>query len=465
MGADDVLALLCDGSLEPAAVAGQLEAASAEEVARARKLLAGLEGAPGAVSVQISDLPESLALALTRAAALGPHRDLLRELALCPRPALAAAAKRELHAAPDASPGALSAMRSTLAPAEGKYRSLEHFAWRNPGLLSLVVIAICSVLAALTLPHDRSLHLYMFGAKSNDDIASGEWWRLLTCAFLHGGWEHLAFNAYALFVVGSFVESAYGRVRFVAIYVLSALGGSLASYALVKSPSVGASGAIFGLVGAGMLSFWRGERETVAALGPKQLVFLGLWAAQSLMAGFKPDSGIDNAAHVGGLATGLAVAMIPDGKAMRALAGVAVAAVLTAWGFDARFAARFGIVQRAAGLRHAGDLDGADRELTLAGDFPRALTIRALIRLTRADYNGALAFADSAIRGSRGDVRCSALVMRAGSLAGLGRTEEGLAAAEEAMQSESPEIREAAKGVRDAIREGQAGGRSPIRKP
>ena len=131
-------------------------------------------------------------------------------------------------------------------------------------------------------------------------VATGEYYRLLTAAFLHAGVIHLALNMFALATVGPTLESALGRVRFAALYVLSALGGSVLSF-LVSDPGtlgVGASGAIFGLFGAYYVVGRRvgGETRSIAIL-------LGI----NLVITFSVDI-IDWRAHLGGLVVGSLVA-------------------------------------------------------------------------------------------------------------------------------------------------------------
>jgi membrane associated rhomboid family serine protease len=89
-------------------------------------------------------------------------------------------------------------------------------------------------------------------------IAQGEWWRLLTSTLLHGSILHLLFNMYALYWLGPQLERILGHSRFAALYVLSALGGSVASYWFsdLLTVSVGASGAIFGLITATIVLGW-----------------------------------------------------------------------------------------------------------------------------------------------------------------------------------------------------------------
>ncbi|MFZ0420225.1 MAG: rhomboid family intramembrane serine protease [Candidatus Sulfotelmatobacter sp.] len=147
--------------------------------------------------------------------------------------------------------------------------------------------------------------LVQWGANAGVLTISGEWWRLLTCVFVHGGLLHIAFNMWCLWDLGALSESLYGRWTFGAIYILCGLGASLAS--VIWNPqvlSVGASGAIFGLAGALIAAFKLGEfsvpRAALSGTMRSLLVFVGF----NLI--FGAASGItDNAAHVGGLLSGL----------------------------------------------------------------------------------------------------------------------------------------------------------------
>ena len=127
-------------------------------------------------------------------------------------------------------------------------------------------------------------------------IADGQWWRLLTAAFLHGGLLHLAFNMYALYWLGPQLEELLGRVKFTSIYLLAAIGGNVASYyfSQLNTVSVGASGAIFGLMTATIV-IGRERRADVS-----QLVTL---LALNVVLGFM-NSGIDWRAHLGGAVVG-----------------------------------------------------------------------------------------------------------------------------------------------------------------
>jgi rhomboid protease GluP len=133
---------------------------------------------------------------------------------------------------------------------------------------------------------------------------AGEWWRLATAMFLHFGLVHLLFNTWALWVIGGLVERLYGHARFAAIYAVAGLAGGLAS--MTWNPianSAGASGAIFGIIGAQLAFFMRGgHRAPAAVLRAQRNSTLGFIAYAVVFGLVVP--GIDNAAHLGGLATG-----------------------------------------------------------------------------------------------------------------------------------------------------------------
>ncbi len=176
--------------------------------------------------------------------------------------------------------------------------------------------------------------LIEFGAKDHLLIASGDWWRLLTAAFLHQGVLHLAINGYALWILGSFCEVMYGRARFLLIYVGAALGGSLASNYLTPQNAVGASGAIFGLLGAALVFGFRHRSRIPALMGRRLRGSLMFWLVVNLALGAIIPV-IDNWGHLGGLAAGTLIALIL-GDAAFARPGPHVflrAAAVTAAGF------------------------------------------------------------------------------------------------------------------------------------
>jgi membrane associated rhomboid family serine protease len=149
--------------------------------------------------------------------------------------------------------------------------------------------------------------LVVWGANVGAITFSGEWWRLLTNVFLHGGLLHIAFNMWCLWNLGQLCESLYGRWTYAAIYLICGVGASLASAAWHPYvPSVGASGAIFGLAGALIAAFKLGEFSVPRAALSGTLRSLGAFVVYNLIFGFAMP-GIDNTAHIGGLVTGLIV--------------------------------------------------------------------------------------------------------------------------------------------------------------
>jgi len=144
-----------------------------------------------------------------------------------------------------------------------------------------------------------------WGANYGPLTLGGQEWRLLTSMFLHGGLFHIFFNMWCLWDLGSLCESLYGHTTFAAVYLVSGIGASLASVWWHPAvPSVGASGAIFGIVGALIASYYLGEftmpRFAVAGHLRSVLVFAGYALIFGAMSGRT-----DNAAHIGGLVTGL----------------------------------------------------------------------------------------------------------------------------------------------------------------
>jgi rhomboid protease GluP len=146
--------------------------------------------------------------------------------------------------------------------------------------------------------------LIRYGANFGPAILQGESWRLFTSIFLHRDLIHLALNAYALFIFGLEMEPIYGSDRYLIIYILSGLFGSLLSFAY-RGPqvlSVGASGAIFGIIGMD-LAFFLLHREALGRFGRARLQNTLLIIGLNLVFGFTVP-GIDNMAHIGGLIAG-----------------------------------------------------------------------------------------------------------------------------------------------------------------
>jgi membrane associated rhomboid family serine protease len=153
-------------------------------------------------------------------------------------------------------------------------------------------------------------------------IAVNQEWRLVTAIFLHGSLIHLALNGYALYIFGNVIEQELGRGRFVAIFLITGLAASAASYAFGEPnvPSVGASGAIFGLFGAFLAYSWRRRELAFYAARVRTattLIVINLVFTFSIR-------GIDWRAHVGGLVAGLIAGVAVDGLGGSARSKLAV---------------------------------------------------------------------------------------------------------------------------------------------
>jgi len=143
--------------------------------------------------------------------------------------------------------------------------------------------------------------LFDFGAKYRDAIVFGQWWRLVTAGFLHGGLLHILMNSWVLFDLGAVVEQTYGAARLIVIYFMATVGGFFASTFWYRGLSVGASAGIFGLIGA-MIALGVRCRSP---LGVAIRSFYFRWAIYGLLLGLLPGLRVDNAAHLGGLFVGL----------------------------------------------------------------------------------------------------------------------------------------------------------------
>lgn len=175
---------------------------------------------------------------------------------------------------------------------------------RLPPLTLALIGALSAVYAAevATVGLDRPEAIVALGALDAGAVAAGEYWRLLSAIFLHGGFEHLVSNAVALFILGMICEHAFGRGQFFVLYVLSGLAGSVVSLLSGAGPSVGASGAIFGLQGAAIVLFRR-HRDRLLMRDRRIGVVLLVWAIYAIAAGIVTPY-VDNGAHIGGLAAG-----------------------------------------------------------------------------------------------------------------------------------------------------------------
>ena len=182
--------------------------------------------------------------------------------------------------------------------------------------------------------------LILFGASGAIPVFGfGRWWTVLSAAWLHGGLLHIAFNGYALYIVGGVVEQELGRWRFAVLYAVTGFCASVASYAIGSplEPSVGASGAIFGLFG---VFFAYNYQRRHLAFYAARMRSMGTLILINLVLTFTIPQ-IDWRGHVGGLTTGIIGGLAVDGFGRRTsrtqvfvgtmVAFAALAVALTVW--------------------------------------------------------------------------------------------------------------------------------------
>jgi membrane associated rhomboid family serine protease len=200
--------------------------------------------------------------------------------------------------------------------------------------VNVVAFILTAVSGAGVLAGNGTSSAYDRFALRPAEVANGEWYRLITSMFMHFGILHIAFNMWALLVIGTPLEQMLGRLRYLVLYFLSGLGGGLLSMAFgpIGETAAGASGAIFGLFGAFYVITRRRGLETGPIVG---LIAINLVFSFTF-------SGIDWRGHVGGLIVGAAVAFAyasawpgPRRDQMQAAGCVIVAFVLAAAGLAA----------------------------------------------------------------------------------------------------------------------------------
>ena len=184
---------------------------------------------------------------------------------------------------------------------------------RTPATAALIAaILFVFVLQVIAGANRDPQVLVQMGAIMKGVIQRGDYWRLLAAMFLHGGFLHLFLNVWALWQIGGIFETLFGSTRFLLTYFASGLVASLVSSIFIPpyTPGVGASGAIFGIIGALILTLRRsplwGRKEWSSALARQ----LAIWAGINIVIGFTIP-GIDNAAHIGGCVAGLLIGLVP----------------------------------------------------------------------------------------------------------------------------------------------------------
>ena len=199
----------------------------------------------------------------------------------------------------------------------------ETVVWRalmHMGRPEVVTLALLVAMAAVYLYGDvfwrgDMQEKFVQWGNSFATVEDGEWWRVFTALFLHANWLHLTMNGAGLWIFGTAVEKTMGRWRFLAVFMLSGALANLASafalhYDLAHyDVAIGASGGIFGVIGAFAVAVWRLRSPLYHALRRRLLVVLALMVATDLtIGGLEPQ--VDNLAHVGGLVAGILIALV-----------------------------------------------------------------------------------------------------------------------------------------------------------
>jgi len=187
------------------------------------------------------------------------------------------------------------------------------FSYKQP-IVTYIIMAICIILfilMELSGGSTNSQTLLKYGANLDVLVKNGEYYRLFTCIFLHIGIMHLLCNMYSLYIIGREVENLFGKIKYIIIFILSGIFGSIMSLAFTHNTiSAEASGAIFGLLGA-LLYFGMHYRTYLGEAIKRSIIPI---IVVNLIIGFFAE-GIDLAAHIGGLVGGVLVAMmvgVPD---------------------------------------------------------------------------------------------------------------------------------------------------------
>lgn len=180
----------------------------------------------------------------------------------------------------------------------------EVFKQKTPIITYLLIAINVLVYFIMIFTNNEIYFLSHFSVFGRAIVENGEFYRLITGAFLHGNFIHLFFNMYALYIIGSQLESFMGRVKYLIIYFFSMLSASLLSVILTRGISVGASGAIFGLLGS-LAYFGYHYRVYLGTVLKSQIIPLIIL---NLAIGFI-STNIDNFAHIGGLIGGVLITM------------------------------------------------------------------------------------------------------------------------------------------------------------
>ena len=177
---------------------------------------------------------------------------------------------------------------------------------RKVPFVTIGLILINTIIFILMYLFDyRDYYIAHYSVWGRGIVEDSQWYRLITGTFLHGGFFHYLFNMYALYVIGSQMEGFIGKAKYLLVYLFSALVGSLFSIIFNTIPSVGASGAIFGLLGS-LLYFGYHYRVYLGTVIKSQIIPI---IVINFMIGLMSNGDIDNFAHLGGLIGGALMTM------------------------------------------------------------------------------------------------------------------------------------------------------------
>lgn len=178
-----------------------------------------------------------------------------------------------------------------------------------PVTVALVVVnVLVFLLLTATGGSEDSLNLYRWGAKYGPAIADGEWWRLVLPIFMHIGFFHVLTNSIGLLIFGSMAERFLGSPAYLAIYLVTGILGNVASFVAGPNLGAGASGAVFGIIGAFGIYLVL-NRKVMGDVARQALTSVAFIVVLNIGIGLV-SSGIDNAAHIGGLLGGLFMAYL-----------------------------------------------------------------------------------------------------------------------------------------------------------
>ena len=262
----------------------------------------------------------------------------------------------------------------------------------------LAIQIVVFILMEIAGSSESTVTLVEFGAKYNPYILEGDWWRFITPIFIHIGFLHLALNSMALYYLGSSVERIYGSVRFFAIYLFAGFAGVVASFVFNTTLSAGASGAIFGCLGALLYFGISNKKLFFRTMGMNIIILLIV----NLALGFVMP-GIDNAGHIGGLLGGfLATAAVGLPKKSKWYYQLAVVLILVAgsvalivYGFNKQLDSNFDVTLSTLAQEYIelGEKTKAEAVLTNAvsanSDSPNAYFLLGNLSIDKNDYEKA----------------------------------------------------------------------------